>query len=59
MYLFTSSVTVTMTPQIMDQLLINHKQYYKVADAVDFAGRRPREDSRPVKGVDFDFLTLT
>ena len=39
----------------MDLMIkINHEQYDKVTNAVDFRGRRPRKDRMPVEGVDFD-----
>ena len=57
MYLFTSSVTVTVKfiLYIMDLMIkINHEQYEKVTSAVDFRGRRPGKDGIPVEGVDLD-----
>ena len=56
MCLFTSSVTVTVKFRlfIMDLMIkINHEQYDKVTDAVDFRGRRPSKGGMPVEGVDF------
>ena len=56
MCLFTSSVRVTVkfSFYVMNLMIkINHEQYDKVADAVDFRGRRPSKDGVPVEGVDF------
>ena len=38
---------------VMDLMIkINHEQYDKVTDTVDFRGRRPSKDGMLVKGVD-------
>ena len=56
MSLFTSvTITVKFGLYIMDLMIkINHEQYDKVTGAVNFRGRRPSKDGKPVEGVDFD-----
>ena len=54
------TVTVKFSLYIMDLMIkLDHEQYDKVTDAVDFRGRRPGKDGMPVEEVDFGkILTL-
>ena len=48
------TATVKFSLYIMDVMIkINHEQYDKVTDAVDFRGRRPSKDGMQVEGVHF------